>query len=328
MAMEVKVATGNKSKIDAAVQQNKITPGTIVITDDTNEIAFTGSDGKVDFLKDTLGEQITVNGVNVGGITDGTVLNENMTFLEFAKKMLLKAIPATYTAPTVTIANNGGQATGNVEAGTSITPKLKATFTQNDAGALTAISILKGSTSVQDGVTSPIVYNGEAIVVGDETISFKATASYSEGTIKNNNLGDPSPNGHITAGTVNSSTYNIVGKRKLFYGTGVGSVPELTSANIRALTNSKLGPTAGMNFTINVAEGQQFIIFAYESSLKDVSKVKYEETNDATLAQNFTKTLVQVADARGGDNGLKEYKVYSYGMDAPAPAGMTLTVTI
>lgn len=326
--MDVRVATGNKSKINEAVQQNKIMPGTIVITDDTNEIAFAGSDGNVDFLKDTLGESITVNGVSVGGITDGMTLDPEMTFLDFAKKMLLKAIPATYTAPTVTIANNSGQAAGNVEAGSSITAKLKGTFTQNDAGALSSIKILKNGEEVATSAATPLNYTGDEFVIGDESVTYKASATYAEGTIKNNNLGDPSPDGHIVAGTINSSTYTITGKRKLFYGTGVGSLPELTSDVVRGLTGNKLAPTAGLTFTINVAVGQQFIIFAYESSLRDVSKVKYEETNDATLAQNFTKTLVNVADARGGSNGLKEYKVYSYCMAAPAPAGMTLTVTI
>ena len=299
----------------------------VKVSKDTSNVLQIKEDG-LSVERDKLGETIVVNGVNVGGITDGMVLDSNITFLDFAKKMLLKAIPATYTAPTIAIANNSGQASGNVEAGTSITVKLRATFTKNDAGDLSSISFLKGSTSVQNGTSSPLIYTGSAFVVGDETVTFKASASYAEGPIKNDNLGNPSPNGHIQAGTINSSSYSITGKRKLFYGTGVGAVPTLNSENIRALSNNKLAPTNGLSFTINVAAGQQYIIFAYESTLRDVSKVKYEETNDSTLAQNFTKTLVNIADARGGSNGLKEYKVYSYGMDAPAPAAMTLTVTI
>ena len=328
MPMEFNVATGNKNKIESAVQLNKIKPGTMIITDDSNEIAFAGADGKVDFLKDTLGESVAVNGVNVGGITDGTVLDANMTFLDFAKKMLQKAIPVVYTKPTISIANNGGQASGNVETGTSITAKLKATFTQNDAGSLTALKISKNGEVVATETTSAITYQGSAFNIGDESAVFKATAEYEEGEVKKNNLGEDSPDGHITAGSISSSNYTITGKRKLFYGTGVGSLPSLTSAIIRGLSNNKLAPTEGLTFTINVAVGQQYIIFAYESTLRDVKQVKYEETNDATLAQNFDKSIVKVADARGGNNNLKDYKVYSYCMAVPAPASMTLTVTI
>ena len=46
------------------------------------------------------------------------------------------------------------------------------------------------------------------------------------------------------------------------------------------------------------------------------------------MAGNFTKTLVEVADARGGENGKKSYKVYTYAMAVPAAATMTLKVTI
>lgn len=54
----------------------------------------------------------------------------------------------------------------------------------------------------------------------------------------------------------------------------------------------------------------------------------YVETNDTGMASSFTKTLVDVADARGGENGKTSYKVYSYRMSTPAAAGMTFKVTI
>lgn len=323
------IATGAKANIDTALEAGTIGPGTLVITSDTTEAAFIDESGNVDFLKETLGEDVTINGVNVGGLTDGLTLSKDMTVAQIMKKMLQKAIPATYTAPKVAIANNGGQAAGNVEAGTSVTMKLKATFTQNDAGALTTMNIKKGAEVVATGSDATLTYEAaEALVVGDETVSFTAEATYEEGATKKNNLGEDSPNGKITAGTITSSKYNLIGLRNAFYGCGVGAVPELTSDIVRGLSGKKLNPAANTTLTISVAEGQQYILFAYPSSLRDVTTVKYEETNDATYAQNFTKTLVNVADARGGENGLKEYKVYSYAMDIPAPAAMTFTVTI
>ena len=121
---------------------------------------------------------------------------------------------------------------------------------------------------------------------------------------------------------------NITGKRNLFYGTGVGATPEINSATVRGLTNKKLSPANGNVITINVAVGQQYVIIAYPATLRDITQIKYEETNDIGALSKFTKTQVQVADARGGSNGMMDYKVYSYGMAVPAPAAMTFTVTI
>lgn len=327
--MQKNIATGAKANIAAALENGVLEPGTLVITSDTNESAFIDADGNVDFLKETLGEDIQINGANVGGLTDGTVLSKDLTVAQIFKRMLQKAVPATYTAPKITIANNGGQAAVALEAGTSVDMKLKATFTQNDAGALTALNIKKGTEVVATGTDSTLLYNSaEALVVGDETVTFTAEATHAEGETKKNNLGEDSPAGKIAAGTIKSSSYSVTGQRNAFFGCGVGAVPELTSDIVRGLAGKKLNPAANTVLTINVAEGQQYILFAYPSSLRDVSTVKYEETNDATYAQNFTKELVQVADARGGENGLMEYKVYSYAMDIPAPAAMTFTVTI
>lgn len=323
-----KLALGAKEDIQTAITEETIGPGALVITDN-NEMAFVRDDKTVDFLKETVGEDIQVNGVNIGNLTDGKTISRDLTLAQFIKQMVQKAIPASYTQPSVSLVNNGGQAAGNVEAGSSVNIKLRANFTKNDAGDLTALEIKKGAEQVVTGSSSPVDYSStEALVVGDETVTFTATATYGEGEIKNNNLGEPSPDGHITAGSKNSSGYSITGRRNAFYGTGVGATPELNSANIRSLTNKKLAPANGNTITINVAAGQQYVIIAYPATLRDITQIKYEETNDIGALSKFTKTQVQVADARGGENGLMDYKVYSYGMAVPAPAAMTFTVTI
>lgn len=273
-------------------------------------------------------EAMTVNGVTGLGIADGAVIPAGTSFDDFVRMVVQKAIPATYTKPTLSIANNGGTASGNIEAGSTITPKLKATFTKNDAGDLTSIAIKKGSNSVANGTASPLTYTGSGIVIGDETITFSATAAYSDAPVKQNNLGQNSTENWFAGSTVNSGNYSIVGKRNLFYGTGVGAVPTLTSDLVRGLSSTKLAPAAGTSFNVNVAVGQQHIIFAYPADLRDVNNVTYVEANDSGMASNFTKSTINVADARGGTNGLKSYKVYSYAMAVPAAATMTFKVTI
>lgn len=327
MALISKHAFGSKANIDTAKTNGTIDSHDILFLDN-REIGWIAKDGSTVMSTSRTQEPVTVNGVTGLGIADGATIPAGISFDEFVKMVVQKAIPASYTKPTLAIANNGGQASGNVEAGTSITPKLKATFTQNDAGALTSIAIKKGSTDVATGTSSPLTYDGETIVIGDETITFSATAAYGDAPIKQNNLGADSTENWFAGSTVTSGNYSIVGKRNLFYGTGVGAVPTVTSDMVRGLVNTKLAPAQGTSFTINVDVGQQYIAFAYPASLRDVNNVTYVEANDSGMASSFTKTTLDVADARGGENGLMSYKVYTYAMAVPAAAGMTFKVTI
>lgn len=327
MANISKHAFGSKENVDAAKQSGAIDEFDVLFLDN-HEIGWIDKSGNTVISTTRTQEEVVVNGVTGLGIANGETIPAGISFDDFVKMVVQKAIPATYTKPTLALANNGGQAIGNVEAGTSITPKLKATFTKNDAGDLKSIVIKKGSTEVANGTASPLTYNGEAIVIGDETITFKATAEYGDAPVKKNNLGAESKENWFAGSTVSSGDYSITGKRNLFYGTGVGAVPTVNSGFVRGLANKKLAPAQGTSFNINIAVGQQYIAFAYPATLRDVNNVTYVESNDGGMASNFTKTTINVADARGGENGLMSYKVYTYAMAVPAAAAMTFKVTI
>ena len=327
MAVISKHAFGSKENVETAKSNGTIGPNDVLFLDN-REIGWIAKDGSTVMSTSRTQEAITVNGVTGLGISDGATISAGTSLDEFVKMVVQKAIPATYTKPTVSIANNGGQASGNIEAGTTISPKLKATFTKNDAGDLENIVIKKGSTEVATGTESPLTYTGEDIVIGDESITFSASATYGDAPVKTNNLGAESTENWFAGGTVNSSNYAVTGKRNLFYGTGVGSIPEVNSVMVRGLVNKKLAPAQGTSFSINVAVGQQYIVFAYPSSLRDVNNVTYVEANDSGMASNFEKLVIDVADARCGANGIMSYKVYTYEMAVPAAAPMTFKVTI
>ena len=327
--MKTKIGYGNKGDIETAITEQRLDSGDIVITKDTEEGAFIKPDNSVLFLKSRSTKDYTLNGTDLGALQNGATIPQGSSIDDLLNLITQKAIAPTYTQPTVSLAKSGnGTAAGNYEAGTSITPILTATFNKNDAGDLTKLAILKGGSEVGSDTTSPYTYTGEAMVLGDETITFTAQATYGDGPVKNNNLGSPDATGQIKAGTKTSSALSYVGQRNLFWGTGVGELPTLNSGTIRGLTNKRLNPTQGYSWNIPIAIGQQYVIFAYRSNLRDVNEVMYVETNDTGMAASFTKTLVNVADARGGENGQVEYKVYSYRMAAPAAAAMTFKVTI
>lgn len=327
MASISKHAFGSKENIETAKNAGTIDEHDVLFLDN-REIGWIDKDGNTIMSTSRTQEAITVNGVTGLGIANGATISAGTSLDDFVKMVVQKAIPATYTKPSLTLGNNGGQVSGNVEAGTSITPKLRATFSKNDAGDLETIAIKQGETEVANDTTSPLIYTGGAVVIGDESITFSASATYGDAPVKNNNLGQESKENWFAGDTINSADYTITGKRNLFYGTGVGAIPEITSDMIRGLVNKKLAPAAGTSFNINVTVGQQYIVIAYPASLRDINNITYVEANDSGMASNFTKSTIDVADARGGDNGTMSYKVYTYAMAVPAAAGMTFKVTI
>lgn len=322
-----KHAFGSKENIDTAKAAGTINPYDILHLSN-GETGWLDKDGNTVIATPRTQEAITVNGVTGLGIANGATIAAGTSLEDFVKMVVQKAIPATYNRPSLGLSNNGGTAAGNVEAGTSITPKLRATFTKNDGGDLESIAIKQGTTEVATGATSPLDYAGEAIVIGDETITFSASATYGDAPVKKNNLGQESKENWFEGSTATSGSYSISGKRNLFYGTGVGEVPEITSDMVRGLVNKKLAPAAGTAFNINVAVGQQYIVIAYPDTIRDLNNVTYVEANDSGMASNFVKSTIDVADARGGDNGTMSYKVFTYAMAVPAAAGMTFKVTI
>ena len=327
--MQYKVGYGLKTDIENAITENLIDAGDIIFTKDSEEAAFIKEDKTPMFVQSRTKEAHTLKGVSLGALNDGSTIEAGISMDEFIQKITQKRIPATYTAPTVKITNNGGTNASAVEAGTFVNAKMIATFNKNDAGDITEIVIKKDDDQVAQSNETTCSYDGGSLVITDGSVSFKATATYAEGPIKNDNLGTQSPAGHIEAGSVDSSAYTFTGQRNLFYGSGIGTAPSpVTSDDVRGLHNKKLNPTAGYSFTMNIADGQQYIIIAYPATIRDINKVHYVEGNDPNLAKNFTKSSVQVADARGGENGQIEYKCYLYSMETPAAAAMTLNVTI
>lgn len=322
-----KTGYGNKGKIEEAKIAGKINEGDFVVTD-TDEFAFINPSGETRFLKSKSSKEYTLKGTDLGALKNGQTIPKEIDMDGLLSLITQKSIPATYTKPTVSLANNAGTVSGNVEAGTSVTPKLRATFNKNDAGNLTAISIKKASVSVKDGSSSPLDYTGEAIVVGDETITFTATASYGDGVIKNDNLGQPSPNGQIKAGTVNSSGYSFTGQRNSFWGSGLGTVDHPTSDMIRKLANKRLNLASGTKISMKVEKGQQNIMFVLPEP-RTLTQVIYDDLGDKGMLSSFVKTTVKVADARGGQNGLKNYNCYVYNLATPCEAAaMNFTFVI
>jgi hypothetical protein len=320
---------GDEFKIQDNIDSGNITASDFIVTtdDDLVYVAEETADDVTKLVPRTLGsakvkENITVIGTSVGNLSENYEITEGTDLTTLLKQMLTKRIAATYSAPTVSITST--KPAGNYEVGENITSTIKGVYTKNDGGDIVTFSLKKGNDEIATSSTSSVSQE-ENFSIPSGTLTFTATATYAEGAIKNDNLGDASPDGHIAAGS-KSNSLSFYGKRKCFYGTGVGSVPELDSAAIRALSGSTLNPSDGTSFSISIDVGQQYVVFAYPAGLRDVSQVMYVETNDTGMASSFTKSTIDVEGANGAD--AVSYKVYTYGMATPAAAGMTFKVTI
>lgn len=330
----VKFLAGDKENIASGITEGVITEGSILITEDTDEMAIVDANKDVNFIKSRTQQAYTLNGTSIGALADGTTIPAGTSIDELLNMIVAKAIPATYTKPTVAASRTAGQSAGNYEVGTSITTSVKSVFTKNDAGDIISNTLYKDSDSNQlaTSASSTVTAADVQFVVPAGSVNIYSKASYNAAPVKLNNLGQESKENWFDAGTVTSGNVTFTGQRKYFYGAGNGGVPTITANVVRGLGSSALNPKAGTSFNIPVAVGQQHVIFAYPASLRDVNQVMYVETNDTGMASSFTKETISVggADSTESSTGsyATDYKVYHYAMAAPAAAAMTFKVTI
>lgn len=320
---------GPTTSMQGKIDDGTITESDFVVSSDEDILYYidnTKTPVALSNSKSKQGWEVNLGtGGTVGGLKTGDTIEIGTDLDTLIKLLTQKSVPATYTQPVVACRVSSGSAAGNYEVGTQITTNIQGTFTQNDAGALTNIKIMKGAEEVISQGTSPVTAESQTFTLGDETVSFTAVATYAEGAIKNDNLGQSSPDGHIQAGSKTSSAVSFVGKRNLFYGSGTGNLPEVTSELVRGLANKKLGPANGNAFNITVPVGDQYIVIAYPATLRNMTKCFYVEQN-TDLVENFKQTTISVQGANGAAGA--DYKVYTMGLSVPAAAALTLQVTI
>lgn len=318
-----KIGRGPKSAIASAVEAGKLDAGDFIVTNGANgeELVLIERDLTPVVIKSRTQNDISVMGVNLSTeVADGKTIPAGTDLDTFIRKLVQKRIAATYSAPSISIANNGGQAATVVEAGETVTIKVKSTFTQNDAGAVTKHAISVGGTESATG-TGATLEHEESKVIGDGSTIVKSTVTYEAGAVKKDNFGDDSPSGKIEAGSKSSSNYTITGARKAFYGSLSGALPTVDSALIRGLANNKLNPASGNVLSLTVAEGDQHIIVSVPST-RTVSQITYVDLGDKGMLSKFTKSTVAVEGAGGAGVSANQSNTYIYSMASPAAAAM------
>ena len=283
---------------------------------------------------DAVSADITVElgtGGTLGGYKTGDTISAKTPIETVIKKLLAKQIPPTYSAPTLAIANNGGSAAGNYEYGTVVTPKVKATFTKNDGGDLTAISIKQGSTVVAEGASSPLTYTASESITLTSSVSFSASCSYAEGAVKNDNLGDPYPTGRISAGSKNSSNYTFTPYRQgYFWGVlDTDSSIALTSDIIRSGKKKNGGYSSGSitGIAASSVANRKRIFVACPATNKGVTKVVMPSAMNADCTADFVKQSSTIVVEGANSAAGIAYNVWVY-EPASISDDQTFTVTL
>lgn len=189
--------------------------------------------------------------------------------------------------------------------------------------------------SVGTAVSGSDDNSGNGFIVGDQggdnvvsSVKYKATATYSQGDVALDNLGDASsPEVRIVASSATKVSSELKPFRKSFYGCSTDMTSEVNSAWIREnLTHTTSALANGSKFTLNIPAGTKRIVIAYPATLRDLTSVSYVEGMNAEVKDTFgTARTINVEGANGYT--AISYKVYVYEV-AGGTGAWTYNVTI
>lgn len=272
---------------------------------------------------ETFTVELGTNGT-LGGYKTGDVIGADTTLSQFVYKLTHKQVAPSYTAPTMTLSNNGGTPAGTYEYGTTITPKLLAKFNQNDAGALTGITLYANNVETDTAAASPAAFTVDAFTLS-ATQTYKASATHSEGAVKNDNLGDPYPTGHINAGTVQSAAFTYTPMRQGYFVGSTEDTETLTSDKVRTLTKAGHSYKAE-SVTYTVPAGAQRVIIACPVTGTGVTKVINTSALNADVTKTFNKSTLDIEGANGYE--AITYNVWTFTPPQAYEQAATLTFTL
>lgn len=316
------------------------------VYDGAQWVAMTGN---VDADKVIMREDITLAGnyTAVGNLTKtstgtGTLSSKGKSVQDVFMEILSKRLqPGTPTAPSVTTAFKMS-ASGAVEAGTkydslgwSSATFSAGSYTYGPSPTGVAVESWKidrvcvptsmSAESVGTEVSGTDTNGDAGFIIGDQindqsadnvvsSIKFKATATYSQGDVALDNLGDASsPEVRIAAGSKSRESAALTPFRKSFYGTSTDITTPVTSTWIREnLIHSESALANGSKFTLNIPEGTKRIVIAYPATLQDLSSVIYVEgMNSELVGTAIQKDSYQSINVEGA-NGYTaiSYKAY------------------
>lgn len=302
-----------------------------------NGTAWAAMDGNYNANNIYFNDNIMVT-KEIGYITltngNGTIPSKGKNLIEVFDAMFTKEQDPSKTEPSVNITLNKAD---SYEVGETITG-ITCTVSFND-GAYSygpePTGAKVNSWEIKDSNNKTYSYSASAISIPNVLVTdginytITAKANHSIGDIpktnKGNNCTDTTK--RIAAGTKSKTSAAITGYRYAF--AGGTNASSLNSSVIRGMSAKKSSKndmnTEGNALEFSAAKGTTKVFFAYPST-QAWTGTPYFEMFGLAWAENVNfvkKSNVQVADARGGNNGLIYYNLYVWELDTPLAADST-----
>lgn len=268
-------------------------------------------------------EEITVTGVNVGNLSNGTVIPAGTDIMGLLAKMLAKELGVSATKPSAKLA---GDSNATVEKGTVLSGKVyTATYTDGKYTGVSGYSYTQAAGCPMTGCTWSGVIGTETVngnvytmTAGDitvnETVTIKATISYGAATnVPKTNFGNDITAGLITASTAATSTITYTPSLKWWVGSSESKFEDMTwdSAGVRGLSLASQW-VSSTSATVTFPKGAKQQVIAIPSSKSFTAKDG--AGSDITGTFNLTADVTVTC----GGTHTESYKIYV----APANAGL------
>ena len=201
-------------------------------------------------------------------------LNTKVTELNEKVTKILKAVdtPPTFTKPTLSLGANKTIIEHNIATSITITP----TFRQNDGGAITNYTLMKGATSLVNSTTTQ-AYTDTITLSHNSSITYTATATYSSGASKTSTFGVEYAG--LSAGNVSANS-TIRAYALSYYGVIDGD----NITNVVGLS-SRLGTSRGYTTTYNMTK--QRSVYMYPKSFGTLTSIK--DSNNFEYINSYTR---------------------------------------
>lgn len=268
-------------------------------------------------------DELTVTGVTVGNLANGTKIPAGTDIMSLLTQMLAKELGVSATKPTAKLAGDSSQTveTGSVLSGKIYTATYtdgKYTGTSGYSYSLTAGCAPTGCT--WSGVTGTETVAGNVYTLAadditvNSTVTVKATIAYGAASnVPVTNFGNDVTSGLITSGSAATSTITYTPSLKWWVGSSESKFEDMTwdSAGVRGLSLSSQWVSA-TSATVTFPKGakQQVIAIPASKSFTAKDGAGSDITGTFSLTADVTVTC--------GGTHTESYKIYV----APANAGL------
>jgi len=275
------ISNGNTISLSALVDSSMDT-GVRSLTgewEDTSTIVQNNSASWGSTASGTLTYELSVVDTTQGLYKNGDLIPVGTSIENILINMLKTSVPPTYTSPTLSVAYGSPTVVTTYEVGDTISSfTITPTFNANDSGGSTGFVYFKDASNLGTG-SSKVVSSFQI----NSSTTLQVSAGYSQGAIKNDNLGNPYPTGRINAGsTTSTATLNVL--YPYFWGKSntLPTAASIASDIQNGLANKVLASASGTVSVTYNASGE-YIWFAHTAAQTEKTKWYVTALNSGSI---------------------------------------------